>query len=57
MSSGAALGSDIHMTNRLSVALGHAGGWKDSFIWEMGNNDMERGETPVIVAICEVIDR
>ncbi|CAM9719108.1 unnamed protein product [Ectocarpus sp. 4 AP-2014] len=58
MSSGAAMGSGIYMANQLSVSLGYAGGGRGgSCSGHWPNAERVGGQNPVIVAICEVIDR
>lgn len=57
MSSGAAMGSGIYMANQLSVSLGYAGGRGGSCGGHWPNAERVGGQNPVIVAICEVIDR
>ncbi|CAM9964637.1 unnamed protein product [Ectocarpus sp. 8 AP-2014] len=57
MSTGAAMGSGIYMANQLSVSLGYAGGRGGSCSGHWPNAERVGGQNPVIVAICEVIDR
>ncbi|CAB1098736.1 unnamed protein product [Ectocarpus sp. CCAP 1310/34] len=57
MSTGAAMGSGIYMANQLSVSLGYAGGRGGTCSGHWPNAERVGGQNPVIVAVCEVIDR
>lgn len=56
MSSGAAMGSGIYMADQLCVSFGYTGG-RGGGGGHWPQSATATGKTPVIVAVCEVINR
>lgn len=56
MSSGAAMGNGIYMADQLSVSCGYAGG-RGAGGGHWPQSATGTGKSPVIVAVCEVINR
>lgn len=57
MSSGAGMGKGIYMADQLSVSFGYAGGRGGGGSGHWPQSATATGRNPVIVAVCEVINR